>query len=95
MPQQEPPTLSAPSRIQQKGFTIAEKWIVWSVFCLLLALSAHWLIFPALQLMSWGFVRWRWQAQQRIPIAKRFVAVLTLAAGGILLAWLIMLLGAR
>jgi hypothetical protein len=94
IPQQESPTLSESAKTQHKGFTFAEKWIIWSVFCLLLALSTHWLIFPALQLISWGIVRWRWQMQQRIPPAKRYTAILALAAGGALLAWLIILLRA-
>ena len=79
---------------RHKGFTFAEKWIIWAVFCLLLALSTHMLIFPALQLLSWGIVRWRWQAQHQIPVAHRFTAMLALVAGGVLLGWLVMQLRA-
>ena len=37
----------------QRGFTVAEKWVIWTVFCLLVGLSSHLLIFPALLRLSW------------------------------------------
>lgn len=76
---------------KQRGFSFAEKWIIWSVFCLLIALSTHLLLFPALQLISWGIVRWRWYAKQKISVFKRGLAVFAFGAGAILLAWVIAL----
>lgn len=78
---------------KQRGFSFAEKWIIWSVFCLLIALSIHLLLFPALQLLSWGIVRWRWYAKQKISVFKRGLAVLAFGAGAIFLAWAIALRG--
>ncbi|MGH7493436.1 MAG: hypothetical protein ACREOO_13735 [bacterium] len=94
MPQQEFPTLSESGKTEQKGFTFAEKWIIWAVFCLLLALSTHGLIFPALQLASWGLVRWQWQAKQKTPLWQRGMAMLALIAGAALLYWAVILLRA-
>ncbi|NUO79539.1 hypothetical protein HUU05_05635 [candidate division KSB1 bacterium] len=93
MPQQktQPATEVDPSK--KRGFSFAEKWIIWSVFCLLIALSTHLLLFPALQLLSWSVVRWRWYGKNKIPIFKRGLAVLALFAGAILLAWTIALRG--
>lgn len=81
------PPAHAPKPSQQtqpRSFTFAEKWIIWSVFCLLLALSTHWLFFAALQLLAWGVVRWRWQASQKTAFVRRWPAMIAFAAGAAL-----------
>lgn len=91
MSQLKPRALNEAEKSKPRGFSFAEKWIIWSVFCLLIALSIHLLLFPALQLLSWGLVRWRWYAQQKISVFKRGLAVLAFGAGAVLLAWTIAL----
>jgi hypothetical protein len=83
--------MSTTEQSKPRGFTFAEKWIIWSVFCLLLALSTHWLLFFALQLLSWGLVRWRWYKKEKISFFKRGLAVLAVIAGAVLLAWVVAL----
>jgi len=94
MPSQKSHALSKPNKSQRQGFAFAEKWIIWSVLCLLLALSTHWLIFPALQLLAWGLVRWRWQAQQRLAFVQRWPAIIAFISGGILLYYAVLALWA-
>ncbi len=94
MPHQKSHQLDASAKTPQRGFTFAEKWIIWSVLCLLLALSTHWLIFPGLQFLAWGIVRWRWQAQHRVPLAKRYIAIIAFMAGLVLAYGAIVLLRA-
>jgi len=60
----------------QRGFTIAEKWIIWAVFCLLVGLSSDVLIFPALLLLSYAIVILRGAI-----IAKKYLPALWLAGG--------------
>lgn len=91
MSQFQPHPVSAPDKSKQRGFTFAEKWIIWAVFCLLIALSTNWLLFPALQLLSWGIVRWRWYKKEKISVFKRGLAVLAVIVGAVLLAWVIAL----
>ncbi len=39
----------------KRGFTVGEKWIIWGVFCLLIALSTHrFTVFAGLMLFSMG-----------------------------------------
>jgi len=39
----------------KRGFTVGEKWIIWGVFCLLIALSTHrFSVFAGLMLFSMG-----------------------------------------
>jgi len=33
--------VSTKKPIEKRGFTVQEKWIIWGVFCLLVALSTH------------------------------------------------------
>jgi hypothetical protein len=80
----EPPTA--------KGFTVAEKWIICSVFFLLLGLSTHLLVFPALLLISWSLVRWKWQMQLKASLVKQLMTLLVLCAGAGLLAWAVAIL---
>ena len=87
----QPHPVSAPDKSKQRSFTFAEKWIIWSVFCLLIALSTNWLLFPAMQLLSWGIVRWRWYKKEKISVLKRGLAVLAFIVGAVLLAWVIAL----
>lgn len=61
------------------------------MFCLLIALSTNWLLFPAMQLLSWGIVRWRWYKKEKISVLKRGLAVLAFIVGAVLLAWVIAL----
>ncbi|MEK7728461.1 MAG: hypothetical protein AAB354_08615 [candidate division KSB1 bacterium] len=91
MSQYQPQPVNSPDKSKQRGFTFAEKWIIWSVFCLLIALSTQLLLFPALQLLSWGVVRWRWYKKEKISFFKRGLAVLAFLAGAVLLAWVIAL----
>jgi hypothetical protein len=48
--------LNMPTEIEnQRGFTAAEKWIIWAVFCLLVGLSAYrFSVFAGLLLLSAG-----------------------------------------
>lgn len=42
----------------KRGFTAAEKWVIWGVFCLLVGLSTHrFTVFVGLLLLSLGFNR--------------------------------------
>ena len=91
MSQYQPQPTNPPEESKQRGFTFAEKWIIWTVFCLLIALSTNFLLFPVLQLLSWGVVRWRWYKKEKIPFFKRGLAVLAVIAGAVLLAWVIAL----
>lgn len=93
MSQHKSRTLDDAEKDKSRGFSFAEKWIIWSVFCLLIALSTHLLLFPALQLIAWSIVRWRWYAKQKISVFKRGFAVLAFGAGAIFLAWAIALRG--
>ncbi len=47
--------MSQPAEKAKRGFTSAEKWIIWAVFCLLVALSSHrFTVFAGLMLVSAG-----------------------------------------
>jgi hypothetical protein len=70
-----------------RGFSAAEKWVIWSVFCLLVGLSSHWLVFPALLLISWSVVRFRWYKQERTAWRQRWPSLLALLAGVGLILW--------
>ena len=78
--------------VKPKGFTIAEKWIIWGVFCLLIGLSTHILITPAMLLITLGIVRWRILQQAASPWFQRLLAMLLVAAGGGLMWWAVVLL---
>jgi hypothetical protein len=43
----------------ERGFTIAEKWVIWAVFLLLIGLSSDFLVFPALLLLSYSIIMLR------------------------------------
>jgi len=73
-----------------RGFTPVEKWILWLVFCLLISLSIHLLLFPALLLLSWSTIRWRWQAREQAPAIHRLPTIIAFLAGAGVL-WLAIL----
>ncbi|MDZ7269743.1 MAG: hypothetical protein ONB48_20825 [candidate division KSB1 bacterium] len=70
-----------------RGFTFAEKWIIWSVFCLLLALSTSLWLFPALLLFSWSGARIRALALQHAAWRRYTTPLLTLLLAAALLWW--------
>ncbi|KAA0220437.1 hypothetical protein KJ068_27760 [bacterium] len=72
-----------------KGFTFAEKAIIWIVFCLLVGLSTNILIFPAMLLLSWSIMKWRGQYLSKAPLLNRLYPILTFLAGAGLIWWVI------
>ncbi len=65
---------------KKRGFTTAEKWIIWGVFCLLVGLSSHITAFFGLMIASVGVVSGRRQFRSRAPLAA-IGAVLLIVAG--------------
>jgi hypothetical protein len=71
----------------KKGFSSMEKWVIWAVFCLLVGLSTHWLVFPALLLISWSVARFRWYVGERTVWWQRWPALVVFLAGLGLMLW--------
>ena len=86
------PSTSPQQEEKKRGFTVAEKWIIWAVFCLLVGLSTHLLVVPAMILLTLGAVRWRMEAKQKTPIQKRLVTIVTFLLGGSFMAVAVILL---
>ncbi len=70
-----------------RGFTFAEKWIIWSVFCLLLALSTSLWLLPALLLLSWSGAKIRGLFLQRAAWPRYGAPLLALIIAAGLLWW--------
>jgi hypothetical protein len=70
-----------------RGFSSMEKWIIWAVFCLLVGLSSHFLVFPAMLLIAWGVVRWRWYLGEKTAFWQRWPAYVALLAGAGMIVW--------
>jgi hypothetical protein len=73
--------------VARRGFAPMEKWMIWAVFCLLVGLSSHLIVFPALLLMSWGVARFRWYAREKVGAAQRWPAVVVFLAGLGMMFW--------
>jgi hypothetical protein len=65
----------------RRGFSSMEKWVIWAVFCLLVGLSSRLIVFPALLLISWGAVRYRWYMREKIIWQQRWPAVIVFLLG--------------
>lgn len=70
-----------------RGFTVAEKWVMWVVFCLLVGLSSQILIFPSLLLLSYGIVLLRGAVITRKFSPNVWIAIGACAASAILVLW--------
>jgi hypothetical protein len=64
---------------QKRGFTTAEKWIIWGVFCLLIGLSSHITAFFGLMIASVGVVGARRAWRSRAVPALLAAGLLTAA----------------
>lgn len=71
----------------RKGFSSAEKWVIWAVFCLLVGLSTHWLVFPGLLLISWSVVRFHWYVGERTVWWQRWPALVVFLVGVGMIVW--------
>jgi hypothetical protein len=71
----------------RRGFSSMEKWVIWAVFCLLVGLSTHPLVFPGFLFISWSVVRFRWYAREGFGWWQRWPAFLVCLAGLGLLFW--------
>ncbi|MDZ7366296.1 MAG: hypothetical protein ONB43_10555 [candidate division KSB1 bacterium] len=71
----------------RRGFAPMEKWMIWAVFCLLVGLSSHLIVFPALLLMSWGVARFRWYVREKMRWAQRWPALVVFLAGLAMMIW--------
>lgn len=60
--------MSSQEAAKKRGFTAAEKWIIWGVFCLLVGLSSHMSAFLGLLGVSAGaaVIRRGWRGR-RLP----------------------------
>ncbi|MFQ5674989.1 MAG: hypothetical protein ACE5G1_03760 [bacterium] len=71
--------ISANKSGEKRGFTTAEKWIIWGVFCLLVGLSTYRLaVFLGLMVLSAGV--WLFMKRQKMFIAVilSIIGILTL-----------------
>jgi hypothetical protein len=73
----------------QRGFTVAEKWVIWAVFCLLVGLSSDLLIFPALLLLSCALVIFRGAMRTKKYLPALWLAGGAAIAGSLLIWWAI------
>jgi hypothetical protein len=81
-------TLSDHQKTKEKrGFSSLEKWIIWAVFCLLVGLSSHLIVFPGLLLISWGVARFRWYVGEKTVWWRRWPALMVFLAGAAMLLW--------
>jgi hypothetical protein len=71
----------------QRGFTVAEKWVIWSVFCLLVGLSTHFLIFPALLLFSYAALMLRRAAKMKKAGPEFWLGSSALVLGCLMIWW--------
>lgn len=72
---------------EKRGFSSMEKWVIWAVFCLLVGLSTRFIIFPALLLISWGVVRFRWYAAEKTSWRQRWPAIVVFLTGAGIVLW--------
>lgn len=72
---------------EKRGFSSMEKWMIWAVFCLLVGLSTRFIIFPALLLISWGVVRFRWYMNEKTTWPQRWPAVVVFFTGAGIVLW--------
>jgi hypothetical protein len=73
------------SETPQRGFTVAEKWVIWAVFCLLVGLSTSFLIFPALLLVSYAVIMLRRATKTRKSGKVFWLGLSALLIGGFLI----------
>jgi hypothetical protein len=64
---------------KRRGFTTAEKWVIWGVFCLLVGLSSHITAFFGLLVLSVGIVILRNAVRSRRMPALLSGALMVLA----------------
>jgi hypothetical protein len=83
-------TASQENKKSLRGFSSAEKWVIWAVFCLLVGLSSHWLVFPALLMISWSTARFRWYVREQAAWLKRWPSLLAFLGGVGLVLWAVM-----
>lgn len=63
----------------KKGFTTAEKWIIWGVFCLLVGLSTYrFTVFSGLMILSLGISLIAKKQKLALAIFLCFVGILNL-----------------
>jgi hypothetical protein len=77
----------APKENVRRGFSSMEKWVIWAVFCLLVGLSTHLLVFPGLLFISWSVVRFRWYVSEGFGWRRRWPALMVFLAGLGLIFW--------
>lgn len=87
--QENPPHAPGDSPMEnaRRGFSSMEKWVIWAVFCLLVGLSTHLLVFPGLLLISWSVARFRWYMRARQVWWKRWPALVVFLAGAGMIIW--------
>jgi len=73
----------------ERGFTVAEKWVIWSVFCLLVGLSSDLLIFPGLLLLSYGIIILRRAFKTKRPASELWLGCSALLASALMFWWAI------
>jgi len=89
MPSQKPHPLSKADQAQQKGFTFAEKWVIWAVFCLLIGLSSDLLIFPGLLLLSYSMIILRRAFKTKRTGSELWLGGFALLASALMFWWAI------
>lgn len=78
--------MSTPENKIKRGFTVAEKWIIWGVFCLLVALSTYrFSVFAGLMLLSAGISLLVNKQKPALGVVMSIVGALCLAFSKLLI----------